>query len=475
MPRSPKVSLSAMLRVRSDASHLAQALNSLHDWVHHLVVLDTSGKRDQAAWQALAPGAKVIIETSNPGEDHSPRLQTLLFQAALETGADWLLALDEDEYWENGAGVYLRSQLPVLSMDITLLAMDVCHTWDTSARYRLDGLYASRLRRVRCLRATLPALRSAQCSQARESGGFFLGHLPAGLTGRLQYLPIKLFNQSHLTPARREAWITRLAGRNESAEHLLAGPGIRLGHHTDRAWALTAEPSSVAESLPLPLPELLPHIRPQDIAILHLGCGSGGLGLSIKSRQAAHLIGVEDNLKQARAAACIYDQIFNESLDHWEWPLTEGSLDLVVATDVFEKLRDPWQCLRQIQQALKPGGRFLAVVGNVRNLKTLQHLEQGVWPYAQEAAITERPLRYFTRLEFTQALSEAGFHAVEARPVKDPALDQALTPEAAQNSAFSLGRLVVQPVGGQDWEDWISSHFVYSAIKQAQTATVAGG
>ncbi|HUA14702.1 MAG TPA: class I SAM-dependent methyltransferase [Verrucomicrobiae bacterium] len=67
-----------------------------------------------------------------------------------------------------------------------------------------------------------------------------------------------------------------------------------------------------------------------------------------------------DRVKNYLAVDLIRTEFVNAIADAEALPFAPATFDLVVATQVFEYVRDPRQALRQIHAALKPGGIVLA-------------------------------------------------------------------------------------------------------------------
>ncbi|HEY5799629.1 MAG TPA: methyltransferase domain-containing protein, partial [Burkholderiaceae bacterium] len=69
-----------------------------------------------------------------------------------------------------------------------------------------------------------------------------------------------------------------------------------------------------------------------------------------------------------------------------------------LAMDVLEHLTDPWRAMEQLAALLKPGGRLIASIPNVRNWRAVfPLLFAGRWTYAPAGILDRTHLRFFTR------------------------------------------------------------------------------
>jgi len=100
---------------------------------------------------------------------------------------------------------------------------------------------------------------------------------------------------------------------------------------------------------------------PDPRRIVEVGCGTGGLLLSLQSRwPAATVTGVEVNpraVARARERGCDAREGRFEEL-----PVEPGSTDLLLALDVLEHLADDRPAVAAAREALRPGGRLILTV-----------------------------------------------------------------------------------------------------------------
>jgi protein-L-isoaspartate O-methyltransferase len=116
-----------------------------------------------------------------------------------------------------------------------------------------------------------------------------------------------------------------------------------------------------------PRPELQALVAPSARSILHLGCGDGRLGAALKARQGAEVVGIERDPGAARAAAERLDRVLVADVEGFEPDLAPGSFDAVLCGGLLGHLREPLRLLRRARGWLRPGGRLVASLANVRH------------------------------------------------------------------------------------------------------------
>ena len=98
-----------------------------------------------------------------------------------------------------------------------------------------------------------------------------------------------------------------------------------------------------------------------------------------------------------------------EELDVPEW---KGKFDYILAGDVLEHLKNPWEMVAKLRKLLRPEGRLIASLPNVMFFGNVFNLLSGEWKYGDAGILDRTHLRFFTRRSIERMLLEAGF-AVE--------------------------------------------------------------
>jgi len=195
--------------------------------------------------------------------------------------------------------------------------------------------------------------------------------------------------------------------------------------------------------------------------ILDLGCSSGALGLALKERQGAQVVGVEIDAEYASDAAGRLDRVVNADLDELfaddAGVSALGRFDCLIAADVLEHLRDPWSVLRRAAEQLDPGAPVVVSLPNVRYWETFRELGlRGTWPRHSEGIFDSTHLRWFTLRDATELLGQAGLAVTQVSP------QYRLRP-GDSNSAPQAARFARTPL-----RSFLTYQYVIAAVKPSQ-------
>jgi SAM-dependent methyltransferase len=161
-------------------------------------------------------------------------------------------------------------------------------------------------------------------------------------------------------------------------------------------------------------PEILDHVPITARRVLDLGCATGTTGAALKARQDAHVTGVEIEPEYAREAAARLDHVVEGDV---ATATVDGPFDALIAADILEHLVDPWTALQRYAQLLGPGATAVISLPNVNHWSTFAHLARGRWPRLPEGIFDATHLRWFTRRDALELLTQAGLepHTVVRR------------------------------------------------------------
>lgn len=156
--------------------------------------------------------------------------------------------------------------------------------------------------------------------------------------------------------------------------------------------------------------DILPLLPNNCDTVLELGCGSGATLKWLKAGgHCRRTFGIELFEHAASLAAQGVDVVLQGDIERMQpdWPLNH--FDLILCLDVLEHLVDPWQVLQRLVAHLKPGGRVIASIPNVRNWRALGPLLfAGHWRYADSGILDKTHLRFFTRESALQLVAGSG-------------------------------------------------------------------
>ncbi|HEX8206157.1 MAG TPA: bifunctional glycosyltransferase/class I SAM-dependent methyltransferase [Solirubrobacteraceae bacterium] len=184
------------------------------------------------------------------------------------------------------------------------------------------------------------------------------------------------------------------------------------------------------------LQALVPHDAER---ILDVGCGTGSLLMSLKARQGAEVTGIElmpGAAALARERLDRFEQLNLDGLD--ELPFEKAYFDVAIFGDVLEHLRDPARLLRAVRRHLRPDGRIVCSVPNVKHWTVLAPLLlEDRFQYADEGLLDRTHVHFFTLRELEAMLHDAGFapEALDAHRIPMPANVRGLLAPLASASA----------------------------------------
>src|SRR5215218_2867773 len=92
---------------------------------------------------------------------------------------------------------------------------------------------------------------------------------------------------------------------------------------------------------------------------LDVGCGSGGVGLSLKAAGAVAVTGIEVNASAAAIAREHLDAVLEMPVEEAiSAGVLRGPFDTICCYDVLEHLVDPEAVVRALRDVAAPGGRL---------------------------------------------------------------------------------------------------------------------
>jgi 2-polyprenyl-3-methyl-5-hydroxy-6-metoxy-1,4-benzoquinol methylase len=140
--------------------------------------------------------------------------------------------------------------------------------------------------------------------------------------------------------------------------------------------------------------------------ILDLGCGDGSLGAALRAA-GSEVVGVD--LHEAPGVRERLDDFVKADLDQGLPAGLAGDVDVVVAADVFEHLRDPEALLDQLGAVLRPGASVVTSVPNFAHWYPRLRVVTGRFDYDRRGILDRTHLRFFTRRSFERMLRAHGW------------------------------------------------------------------
>jgi SAM-dependent methyltransferase len=157
-----------------------------------------------------------------------------------------------------------------------------------------------------------------------------------------------------------------------------------------------------------PRPDIQALILPAGRRFLDVGCASGALGAALKESGAAHVAGIEQHPVAAGKARGRLDALVEGDILTAPIPFSTGEFDYIIFADVLEHLPDPEAAVRRFLPLLRPTGRIVVSVPNMRFYLILLRLLVDRWSYTEHGIRDRTHLRVFTRRSLEAMLASCG-------------------------------------------------------------------
>ena len=155
-----------------------------------------------------------------------------------------------------------------------------------------------------------------------------------------------------------------------------------------------------------PRPDVLAFVPEGARDVLEIGCARGETGRLLQEKLGCRVTGVELNPVAAREAARVLHRVVCGDFERLE---LAGAFDLVLATELFEHLVDPFAFLAKARALVRAGGRILLSTPNTGHYSIVQDLLAGRWDYLPVGLLCYTHVRFFTEATLRDWLEMAGF------------------------------------------------------------------
>jgi 2-polyprenyl-3-methyl-5-hydroxy-6-metoxy-1,4-benzoquinol methylase len=210
--------------------------------------------------------------------------------------------------------------------------------------------------------------------------------------------------------------------------------------------------------------------------VLELGCATGEVGKQLKVQLGAtYYAGIDNHEVAVDEARAKLDRVYLADIERTspsELGLVEGEFDLLVALDVLEHLRDPWDVLAALTRLLKPSGRAVLSVPNVQNLGILLGLAQGRWSYESSGILDATHLRFFTLESVHELVAGAGLVVTHLNLVLNQGVDAASLQETG--NTIRAGKLTVSNLSREEALRFFAWQYLLIAERRAPEVVGAG-
>jgi SAM-dependent methyltransferase len=207
--------------------------------------------------------------------------------------------------------------------------------------------------------------------------------------------------------------------------------------------------------------------------VLDIGCGTGRLGQALRARQAAKVMGVELDPRAAETARGRLDGVVCGDVEKMELEFAKGEFDAVVCGDILEHLRDAESLLRKVHDWLRPDGRLVASIPNVRHHSVVRGLLEGNWTYEGAGLLDQTHLRFFTRRSIEGMLRRTGYVPETIEGILGPGDERSAG--GAARGTVSVGRFRLEGLPLEEAEAFFTYQYLVSARPAPSIADGASG
>lgn len=149
--------------------------------------------------------------------------------------------------------------------------------------------------------------------------------------------------------------------------------------------------------------------------ILEIGCGEGNFADNF---QDAEYLGVEPNEEMAARGRRIGRKILLGPYERVAAEIPNEYFDLVACNDVIEHMIDPVAFLYNIRTKLKPKGKLIASIPNIRYAPLLFDLVfKGEFDYSESGLMDYTHLHFFTPKSFAKIAVRCGWSVDLSEPL----------------------------------------------------------
>ncbi len=149
--------------------------------------------------------------------------------------------------------------------------------------------------------------------------------------------------------------------------------------------------------------------------ILDVGCSRGATAIALRANgrpdRPVHIVGIEPDVEDARAAAEVYDEVLPVPLEDVTRDFS-GQFDAILFGDVLEHLADPSDALVRVRPWLSERGVVIASVPNVGHWSIVDDLLRGRFDYVPYGILSGTHVRFFTRATLVDLFEASGYRVV---------------------------------------------------------------
>ncbi|MFZ1558973.1 MAG: class I SAM-dependent methyltransferase, partial [Saprospiraceae bacterium] len=161
--------------------------------------------------------------------------------------------------------------------------------------------------------------------------------------------------------------------------------------------------SNVREEMATFLPEKIG-------VVLEIGCGEGGYAAHLKNKYHCEVWGIEYEETQGSHAAKLLDKVLIGDAHVLIDQLPDNYFDTVICNDVLEHLYDPYTILSKLKMKMKPEGKVISSIPNIRYFRTFfALLFKKQWDYQANGILDITHVRFFTTKSIVKMYENAEY------------------------------------------------------------------
>jgi len=164
-------------------------------------------------------------------------------------------------------------------------------------------------------------------------------------------------------------------------------------------------------------PEIFRLVDESAKVILDVGCGKGRLGANLRQAMPDRkVLGIEYNEQIAAEAEKVLNSVFVGDLQTIDLPFHANMFDCMIFADILEHLPDPAAALRKLKPYLKPQGKVICSIPNMRHYTVILKLFLRGWEYEDWGLFDQTHLRFFSLHTMKKMLADEGFQIEKIDP-----------------------------------------------------------
>ncbi len=160
-------------------------------------------------------------------------------------------------------------------------------------------------------------------------------------------------------------------------------------------------------------PEMIPFIPSSSRTILEVGCSEGNFGYYFSKSGQIEVWGIELDSESAEKAKSKLHQVVQGDFFSVIDDLPLAFFDCIVFNDVLEHFANPDQALIKVKKHLKPDGKIVCSIPNVRYIGNLYEvLVKKDWEYKSSGILDKTHLRFFTKKSIIKLFNSLDYKVI---------------------------------------------------------------